>query len=80
MTPQQRNDDFYAYVAANYPRYNPEYTFQEDGFVYYNPTVEPTDDGITHNDITFTVSGHEWSSAEALADIVSMQAYLDSQQ
>jgi hypothetical protein len=79
MTLQQRNLDFYAYVAANYPRYAPEYTFTDEGFAYYNPTVEPTDDGITYNDITFTVSGHDWSSAETLADIVTMQAYLDSQ-
>ena len=79
MTPQQRNLDFYAYVAANYPRYSPEYTFQEDGFVYYNPMVEPTDDGITYDDVRYIVSGHPWSSAEALGDIVSMQAYLDSQ-
>ena len=79
MTPQQRNIDFYEYVALNYPRYDPEYTFQEDGFVYYNPIVEPTDDGITYDDVTFTVSGHDWSSAETLADIITMQLYLDSQ-
>lgn len=80
MTPQQRNEDFYAYVAANYPRYDPEYTFQGEGYVYYNPIIEPTDDGITYNDVTFTVSGHPWSTEIALADIITMQAYLDSQQ